>query len=95
MFPNLKLQIWRTGLRQNRVAQMLQIDETILSKILNGFREPSPELKSKLSSLLQCDPVWLFEKEDIVHELGVKQEEELPGQPETLPIPASLDGASK
>lgn len=73
MFPNLKLQIWRTGLRQNRVAQMVNIDETMLSKILNGFREPSIELQGKLASLLECDAAWLFEKQESSRESFRKQ----------------------
>ncbi len=93
MFPNLKLQIWRTGLRQNRVAQMLQMDETILSKILNGFREPAPELKLKIASLLQCDPMWLFERQDSTREFPSKSEEH--NQSEAPPVTAGLDGTSK
>lgn len=89
MFPNLKLQIWRTGLRQNRLAQMLQIDETILSKILNGFREPSPELKIKIASLLHSDSTWLFERQDSPIESGVKQEENRGS------ITVDVDGATK
>ena len=75
MFPNLKLQIWRTGLRQNRVAQMVNIDETMLSKILNGFREPSIELQGKLASLLECDAAWLFERQESSREVVRKQSE--------------------
>ncbi len=93
MFPNLKLQIWRTGLRQNRVAQMLQMDETILSKILNGFREPAPELKLKIASLLQCDPMWLFERQDSTREFSTKSGEH--NQAEAPPVTAALDGTSK
>ncbi len=89
MFPNLKLQIWRTGLRQNRLARMLQIDETILSKILNGFREPSPEFKIKIASLLQSDSTWLFERQDSPIESGVKQEENRGS------ITVDVDGATK
>ena len=89
MFPNLKLQIWRTGLRQNRLAQMLQIDETILSKILNGFREPSLELKTKIASLLQSDSAWLFERQETPLEPVIKQEESRGS------ITIDVDGATK
>ena len=61
MYPNLKLQLWRSGTRQNRLAKMLQMDETVLSKIINGFREPSSELRIRVAELLQCDADWLFE----------------------------------
>ncbi|MBI1787493.1 MAG: helix-turn-helix transcriptional regulator [Acidobacteria bacterium] len=64
MYPNLKLQLWKTGIRQNRLARMLEMDETVLSKIVNGFREPNPDLRGKIATLLQCDPLWLFERVD-------------------------------
>ena len=61
MYSNLKLQIWKTGTHQNRLAKMLQIDETTLSRIVNGYREPSIELREKIAALLHCDQAWLFE----------------------------------
>jgi len=61
MYPNLKLQLWRVGIRQNRLAQMLGMDETILSKIMNGFREPSPQMRERIADLLDSDANWLFE----------------------------------
>jgi len=61
MYPNLKLQLWRTGLRQNRLARTLNIDETVLSRIVNGFRQPSDELKCRIAEVLQSDMAWLFE----------------------------------
>lgn len=61
MYPNLKLQIWKSGIRQNRLAQMLGMDETMLSKIVNGFREPSRELRGRIAALLQSQEEWLFE----------------------------------
>ena len=62
MYPNLKLQLWKTGIRQNRLAQMLEMDETALSKIVNGFREPSVELRGKIAALLDSEELWLFER---------------------------------
>lgn len=64
MYPNLKLQLWRTGIRQNRLAQSLGIDETMLSKIVNGFRQPSAEMRGKIALLLKSDEQWLFARED-------------------------------
>jgi transcriptional regulator with XRE-family HTH domain len=64
MYPNLKLQLWRTGIRQNRLAQMLGIDETILSKIVNGSREPNALTRQRIAGVLQTDPNWLFEPAD-------------------------------
>lgn len=62
MYSNLKLQIWKSGIRQNRLAQMLRMDETMLSRIVNGYRQPSVELREKIAALLQCDQAWLFEE---------------------------------
>jgi transcriptional regulator with XRE-family HTH domain len=61
MYPNLKLQLWKTGIRQNRLAQLLGMDETILSRIVNGFREPSPKLRVDIANVLRCEESWLFE----------------------------------
>jgi transcriptional regulator with XRE-family HTH domain len=62
MYPNLKLQIWKSGIRQNRLAQMLRMDETILSRIVNGYRRPNSALRENIAALLHCDPAWLFEE---------------------------------
>lgn len=64
MYPNLKLQLWKTGIRQNRLARMLSVDETGISRIMNGYREPSAELREKIAKLLGCDAQWLFESSD-------------------------------
>lgn len=62
MYTNLKLQIWRSGMRQNRLARMLNLDETILSRIVNGFRTPTAEIKAKIAEALNSDEAWLFEE---------------------------------
>ena len=62
MYPNLKLKLWSAGLRQNRLAQMLGIDETMLSKVINGFREANPEVRKQIACLLEADEAWLFQK---------------------------------
>jgi transcriptional regulator with XRE-family HTH domain len=72
MYPNLKLQLWRTGLRQNRLARILNMDETLLSRIMNGFRQPTDELKGRIAEVLQSDQEWLFEA-DYHGEEGVQQ----------------------
>jgi len=63
MFPNLKMEIWRSGVRQNRLAVELNIDETLLSKVINGYRKPSAHLRSTLASYFQKDETWLFREE--------------------------------
>ena len=62
MYPNLKLQMWRSGIRQNRLARMLDLDETALSRIVNGFRQPCPEVKVKIAGALNSNLEWLFEE---------------------------------
>ncbi|HLH42998.1 MAG TPA: helix-turn-helix transcriptional regulator [Bryobacteraceae bacterium] len=61
MYPNLKLQLWMSGIRQNRLAKMLDIDETTLSKIVNGFRRPTAEVRGRIASALKSDENWLFQ----------------------------------
>jgi transcriptional regulator with XRE-family HTH domain len=65
MYPNLKLQLWRSGIRQNRLALLLAMDETMLSKIVNGYRQPSQELRKRIAALLQSDEQWLFERTEV------------------------------
>jgi transcriptional regulator with XRE-family HTH domain len=65
MYPNLKLQLFRSAVRQNFLARELGMDESILSKIIHGYREPSPEQRQKLSGYLGVEESWLFEKYEI------------------------------
>ena len=62
MYPNLKLKLWSTGMKQNRLARMLGMDETMLSKVINGFREATPDIRKRISGLLQADEAWLFQR---------------------------------
>ena len=34
----------------------------MLSKVVNGFREPTTELRLKIADILQSDEAWLFER---------------------------------
>jgi transcriptional regulator with XRE-family HTH domain len=61
IYPNLKLQLWRRGIRQNWLAQELGIDESALSRIVNGFRQPSAETRARIAALLASEESWLFE----------------------------------
>jgi transcriptional regulator with XRE-family HTH domain len=63
MYPNLRLQLWRKRIRQNQLAKILEIDESMLSRILNGFRQPGPEMRSRIARLLESDEEWLFKTE--------------------------------
>lgn len=60
MYLNLKLCIWQSGMRQNRLAQALKMDEALLSKIINGFREPTPAQRKSIAQFLKKDEQWLF-----------------------------------
>jgi transcriptional regulator with XRE-family HTH domain len=62
IYPNLKLRIYTTGIRQNRLARMLGIDEAHLSRIINGFRQPSGDIREQIATILQSDPEWLFHR---------------------------------
>jgi transcriptional regulator with XRE-family HTH domain len=65
MFPNLKLQIFRRGSHQNRLAKAVGIDETVLSKIIHGYRVPTPSQRRVLASYLEADEQWLFERFEV------------------------------
>jgi plasmid maintenance system antidote protein VapI len=54
--------LYTTGIRQNRLAKMLSIHEASLSRIMNGFREPTSDIRVHLAEILQSDPDWLFYK---------------------------------
>ena len=62
MFLNLKLSILQAGIRQNRLAQVVNMDEAVLSKIINGFREPTYAQRKVIAEFLQKDEKWLFEQ---------------------------------
>jgi ribosome-binding protein aMBF1 (putative translation factor) len=62
MFPNLKLQIFRRGSHQNQLAKAVGIDETVLSKIIHGCRDPNPMQRKILASYLEVEEAWLFER---------------------------------
>ena len=60
MYVNLKICLWQSGLRQNRLAQALQMDEALLSRIINGYRQPTPEQRTRIAEILHRDETWLF-----------------------------------
>ena len=63
MFTNLKLLIWRSRIHQNRMAQEMQMDEAVLSRIINGYREPTTEQRRKIARYLEADENWLFARD--------------------------------
>ena len=63
MFTNLKLLIWRSRIHQNQMAQDVQMDEAALSRIINGFRDPTTEQRKKIARYLDADENWLFARD--------------------------------
>ena len=70
MRTNLKLALWRSRIHQNKMAQEIQVDEAVLSRIINGYQEPTPELRRKIAKYLRADEDWLFTQDG---ELGEKE----------------------
>lgn len=66
IYPNLKLTIYKAGIRQNRLAKLVGIHEAYLSRIINGTREPGEELRRTIATALNADPEWLFERMRVV-----------------------------
>jgi transcriptional regulator with XRE-family HTH domain len=62
IYPNLKLRIYTTGMRQNRLARLVGIDEAYLSRILNGVRVPGQQIRLQIANVLGCESEWLFER---------------------------------
>lgn len=63
----------KKGLKTREVAQLLKIDQALISKFENGSRKPTKDQISKLASLLEIDfetlmIAWL--KEKILYEIG-------------------------
>jgi plasmid maintenance system antidote protein VapI len=62
IYPNLKLRVYTTGMRQNRLAKLVGIDEAYLSRIINGIRVPGKQMQLQIAQVLGCDAEWLFEQ---------------------------------
>lgn len=66
MYPNLKLQIFRQRRHQNELARDVGIDETVLSKIIHGYRRPTETQRKTLARCLDADETWLFESYEAI-----------------------------
>jgi transcriptional regulator with XRE-family HTH domain len=62
IYPNLKLRVYTTGMRQNRLAKIVGIDEAYLSRIINGVRVPGKQMQEQIANALGCDAEWLFQQ---------------------------------
>lgn len=65
IYPNLKLRVYTTGMRQNRLAKLVGIDEAYLSRIINGVRVPGKQMQEQIANVLGCDAEWLFQQTTI------------------------------
>jgi len=65
IYPNLKLRVYTTGMRQNRLAKLVGIDEAYLSRIINGVRVPGKQMQQQIAAALKCDAEWLFQQATI------------------------------
>ena len=57
------------------------MDETILSKIIRGFREPSEAQRKQLADSLNASEQWLFEKSEVSSSSGILAKTELKSEP--------------
>jgi transcriptional regulator with XRE-family HTH domain len=80
MYANIKLQIFRKGIHQNQLARQLGMDETLLSKIIRGFREPSETQRKLLASHLGASEQWLFDKSEFTGAPEMSTSAELRGE---------------
>jgi len=62
MLVNIKTALAARGLRQIDLALSEKIPPTVLSEVINGRREASPELRSRIACALQADEGWLFSR---------------------------------
>jgi len=60
MYPNLKAALVAKGIRQVDLALALHIDETQMSRVLNGRRQASPGLRRRIAEILNANEKWLF-----------------------------------
>lgn len=54
--------MYTTGMRQNRLAKLVGIDEANLSRIINGVQVPKQKMREDIAVVLGCNAEWLFER---------------------------------
>jgi len=70
MYPNFKLHIFKLGIHQNQMAKDLGFSDALISKIIHGYREPTPDEKRQIAAYLRVDEAWLFEKCELPSRMG-------------------------
>jgi len=73
IYPNLKLRVYTTGMRQNRLARLVGIDEAYLSRIINGVRVPGKQMQEQIAQVLGCDADWLFQQTTVQIPVGTQR----------------------
>jgi len=61
MYPNLNRQIWKSGIPPESPCRELNMDQTLLSKIIHGYRQPSRQMKVRGAQYLRIDEARLLE----------------------------------
>ena len=74
IYPNLKLRVYTTGMRQNRLARLVGIDEAYLSRIINGMRVPGKQMQLQIAEVLGCDAEWLFQQARVQAAMNIGRE---------------------
>lgn len=72
LYPNLKLTMYRSGIRQNTLARSVGINEASLSRILNGTRNPAPEVQEQIALVLKENAEWLFQKAKVAVDIRLE-----------------------
>ncbi len=75
IYPNLKLRVYTTGMRQNRLARLVGIDEAYLSRIINGVRVPGKQMQLQIAQVLGCDADWLFQQTTVQVAMNIGRED--------------------
>lgn len=55
-----KTQLLKRGLKQMDIAHILGVSESLLSRIVNGHIEPSPEIRKQIADILDMPEEALF-----------------------------------
>ena len=71
LYPNLKLTMYRTGVRQNTLAKSIGMNEASLSRIINGTRQPAPEVRLQIAAILRENEEWLFQRTHAGEEISI------------------------
>ncbi|MBU1626028.1 hypothetical protein KKB18_01530 [bacterium] len=61
----LKFRILESRIPQRKIAQQLDISESIFSRITLGEREATPEQKEKIAEILCCSVPEIFPEEEL------------------------------